>query len=151
MWLWTPNEDVALNAKWNKTWLQASNWRCGSERQTKKQGSGRRKGNVALNAKWKKVVALMLKWKRGFEHQTEYMALNANIKKDGAIKCQNENTALNAKLKRGGGSERQTKNNQRLWTPNWRCDGSRCQNEKSGYERQTEDEQWLWTLNGKWL
>ena len=69
----------------------------------------------------------MLKWKRGFEHQTEYMALNANIKKDGAIKCQNENTALNAKLKRGGGSERQTKNDMMtlnaeletwLWTPN---------------------------------
>ena len=33
------------------------------------------------------------------------VALNAKLKKDGVIKCQNENTVLNAKLKRGGGSE----------------------------------------------
>ena len=37
-------------------------------------------------------------------------ALNAKLKKDGVIKCQNENTALNTKLKRGGGSKCQMKN-----------------------------------------
>ena len=42
--------------------------------------------------------------------KTKLAALNAKLKKDGVIKCQNENTALNAKLKRGGGFERQTEN-----------------------------------------
>ena len=93
----------------DKQRLWMPNWRYDSEHQDdnvalnaeqKKQGSGGRNENVALNAKrkmnndserqTKKVVALMSKWKCTSECQTKDMALNATIKKDGVIKCQNE-------------------------------------------------------------
>ena len=60
--------------------------------------------------------------------KTKLAALNAKLKKDGVIKCQNENTALNTKLKRGGDSKCQMKNDMMtlnaelepwLWTPNY--------------------------------
>ena len=136
-WLWTPkwrNMVVDLNVERKidmmtlsvelKTWLRTPNWKCGSECQTE---------DMAMKAEQKK--------SNGFERQDEDTTLNAKRKRWSRCRTRGKQrlwtpnkkwiTNLNVRI------------NMWLWTPNRKCDGSRCQNEKSGSERQTEDEQWL--------
>ena len=124
-------EDVASNAKL-KVWLWTPNWKCGSERQTE---------DMAMKAEQKK--------SNGFERQDEDITLNAKWKRWSRCRTRGKQQLWTPNKK--WIMTLSVKINMWLWMPNRKCDGSGCQNEKSGSERQTEDEQWLWMPNRKWL